>query len=90
MGWVAFPSVVEYSDFDMTTAKSFSDILELDISERIQIVEDIWDSIAVAPEAVPFTDAQRQELDRRLAAYHQDPTAGSPWERAKQRILESK
>jgi len=34
-----------------------SDIFELDISERIQIVEDIWDSIAASPEAVPLTDA---------------------------------
>jgi len=72
------------------TGISFSDILELDISERIQLVEDIWDSIAVSPEAVPLTDAQRHELDRRLAAYHHDPAAGSPWESVKQRIFESK
>ena len=87
---LAFPLVVKYSDFDMRTGKSFYDILELDIPERIQIVEDIWDSIAASPEAVPLTDAQRQELDRRLAAYHHDPSAGSPWDQVKQRILESK
>ncbi|MHC4327394.1 MAG: addiction module protein, partial [Planctomycetota bacterium] len=28
------------------------DILNLSISERIQLVEDIWDSIADVPEAV--------------------------------------
>jgi len=50
----------------------------------------LGDSIAAAPEAVPLTDAQRQELDRRLAAYHHDPAAGSSWERVKQRILEPK
>ena len=80
---------MEYSQSHMKGI-SFSDILELDIPERIQLVEDIWDSIAVLPEVVPLTDVQRQELDRRLAAYHHDPTAGSPWESVKQRILESK
>lgn len=41
-------------------------ILQLSIAERIQLVEDIWDSIATAPEALPVTQAQRDELDRRV------------------------
>ena len=45
---------------------SLADILELDVSERIQLVEDIWDSIAAAPDSVTLTDAQRAELERRL------------------------
>jgi putative addiction module component (TIGR02574 family) len=36
------------------------------LSERILLVEDIWDSIAKVPESVPLTPAQREELDRRL------------------------
>ncbi len=52
----------------------------LSIAERILLVEDIWDSIAASPEEVPLTDAQRAELDRRLAAYEADPQAGSSWE----------
>ncbi len=63
-----------------------SDILELTISERIQLVEDIWDSIAAVPEAVPLTDAQREEIERRLDAYHKHPDAGSPWETVRERI----
>ena len=55
-----------------------SDILELSISERIQLVEDIWDSVAEAPEAIPLTEDEKVELDRRLDAYHQDPNEGSP------------
>jgi putative addiction module component (TIGR02574 family) len=69
---------------------SLADILELDVSERIQLVEDIWDSIAEVPEAVPLTDAQREELDRRLACYHQDPNSGSPWDAARKRIVDPK
>lgn len=63
-----------------------SDLLELSVVERIQLVADLWDSIAVVPEAVPLSEAQKQELDRRLAAYHKNPDAGSPWELVKERI----
>ncbi len=56
-----------------------SDILELSVAERIQLVEDIWDSIAAVPEAIPLTDEQRQELDRRLETCMQNPDGGIPW-----------
>lgn len=63
-----------------------ADILELSIAERIQIVEDIWDSIAAVPEAVELSEEQKKELDRRLEAYHQNPDAGSPWIEVRERI----
>ena len=48
------------------------ELLKLSIAERIQIVEDLWDSIAQAPQEIPVTDAQKAELDRRLARFAQD------------------
>jgi putative addiction module component (TIGR02574 family) len=63
-----------------------ADILQLEVSERIQLVEDIWDSIAAVPNAVPLTDTQREELDRRLAAYRASPQSALPWEEVKKRI----
>lgn len=63
-----------------------TDILRLSVAERIQLAEDIWDSVAEVPEAVPLTDEQRAELDRRLEEYHQNPDAGSPWEVVRERI----
>ena len=65
---------------------TISDLLDLSISERIQLVEDLWDSIAAVPEAIPLTKAQKEELDRRLDAYHKNPDAGSPWELVKERV----
>ncbi|UCD50741.1 MAG: addiction module protein [Phycisphaerales bacterium] len=62
------------------------DILSLSIAERIELVGDIWDSIAEVPEAVVLTDAQKAELDKRLDAYHQDPTVGAPWPVVRDRI----
>ena len=70
----------------MAKPVSIADLLELSVAERIQLVEDLWDSIAAVPEAMPLTGAQRDELDRRLDAYHRDPSAGSPWEDVKRRI----
>jgi len=62
------------------------DILSLSVPERILLVEDIWDSIAEIPEEVPLSAAQKQELDLRLDAYHQNPNAGSPWSVVRERI----
>ena len=54
------------------------EILRLSISERIRLVEDIWDSIREVPEAVELTEEDKEELDRRLEAYRQNPNDGSP------------
>ena len=63
-----------------------ADILNLSVSERIQLVQDIWDSIAEVPDSVPLTDEQKAELDRRLDAYHRDPNSGSPWSVVRERF----
>lgn len=61
-------------------------ILRLSVPERIQIVEDIWDSIAATPEQLPLTDAQRTELDRRLEAHDADPSSALPWDEVRSRL----
>lgn len=63
-----------------------ADILGLSVPERIQLVEDIWDSIAEVPEAIPLTEEEKAELDRRLDAYHAKPNEGSPWGMVRERI----
>ena len=50
------------------------EILRLPVRERMQLVEEIWDSIAATPEAVPLPEAHRAELDRRLDHPSSDPT----------------
>lgn len=63
-----------------------ADILELSVSERIQLVEDIWDSITEAPNSIKLSEEQKLELDRRLDSYHVNPDLGSPWEIVRERI----
>jgi len=65
-------------------------ILELNISERIQLVEDIWDSIDECPDAVPLTDIQKTELDRLLEDYQRNPEQGTPWAVVRERIRGSR
>ena len=52
------------------------DLRTLSIDERMQLVEDRWDSIAADQAALPLTDEQRVELDRRLDAYEKDKIKG--------------
>jgi putative addiction module component (TIGR02574 family) len=59
---------------------------QLSIAQRILLVEEIWDSIASEEDAIPLTEAQRQDLQRRLAAYEANPQAGSKWEEVKARL----
>ena len=53
----------------------------LPVSERIQLVEDIWDSIAEdTPEgALQLSEQERIELQARLAAHQSDPQSSIPW-----------
>ena len=57
-----------------------AEILALPVQERVRLVEAIWDSISAVPEALPLTQWQREELDRRLAEFEADPEAGSTLE----------
>ncbi len=63
-----------------------SDILQLSVAERIQLVEDIWDSIAIIPEAVLLTEEQKAELDRRLQAYQANSNEGISWNELKEQL----
>jgi len=49
---------------------------DLPVEQRIQLVEDLWDSIAADQESLPLTEEQRAELDRRLDAYEADGDTG--------------
>ncbi|MDZ8223696.1 MULTISPECIES: addiction module protein [unclassified Nostoc] len=62
------------------------DICKRSVSERIQLAEDLWDSILTTPDKVPLNDEQKQELDRRLEIHGQNPNQGSTWQSVKQRL----
>lgn len=70
----------------MTGVPNTHSIEGLSIAERILLVEEIWDSIVPEQQSVEVTDAQKEELDRRLAAHEADPEAGASWNEVKARL----
>jgi len=63
-------------------AFDFEALRRLSVAERIQLVEDLWDSIAQdAPDdALPLTSELAAELDREIDAHESDPGSAVPWE----------
>lgn len=66
---------------------NFAPLFELSVPQRLQLVEDLWDSIAAVPESVPVPDWQKEELDRREAEHRKNPDAVLSWEEVKERML---
>jgi putative addiction module component (TIGR02574 family) len=65
-----------------------AEIRQLPVPERIDLVERIWDSIVEDQSRFELTDAQKAELDRRLAAHEEAPDRGASWDEVKTRLTE--
>jgi len=70
-------------------SQSLQELRRLPIPQRIQLVEDLWDSIAEETPAIHLSKEQIAELDRRLDALEAQPESGTPWHIARERILAS-
>jgi putative addiction module component (TIGR02574 family) len=66
------------------------ELFRLPAAERLELLEELWDSIADEDPALELTPEQREDLDRRLAEADADPTGGSSWEEARERIRHGK
>lgn len=71
----------------MTRESLLAEAIQLNSDERIQLVEDLWDSISEAPEAVELTAEQIKLLESRLSAHREDPSDASDWEEVKARLF---
>ena len=60
--------------------KDIAEIRKLPVSERLQLVGEIWDSILEDHDLLPVSDELARELDARLAAHYADPAGSIPWE----------
>lgn len=66
------------------------EILSLSLADRLQLLEEVWDSLAETPEAIPVTDAQRKELARRRRAHARNPSAAKSWAKVRARLRRRK
>ena len=72
----------------MTRPALVDEILDLPAEDRLQLVEKIWDSLAVSAESIPVPDWHKSELDDRL----NDPSekATSSWEEVQASLRQPK
>jgi putative addiction module component (TIGR02574 family) len=56
-------------------------------AQKLLLVSELWDDLAAHPVEVPVSREQIAELDRRMEAYHRDPSQVTTWEAIQKRIL---
>ena len=61
-------------------------VFDLSPAEKLQLVEDLWDDLASAPDAVPIHDWQKEELARRKANLLNNPASGLSWDEVKLKL----
>ena len=74
-------------DSEMSHSALPPEIRSLSVPERVALVEQIWDSIVEDEAKFELTDAQKAELDRRLARRDSYSSRESDWVDVKARIL---
>jgi putative addiction module component (TIGR02574 family) len=66
-------------------ASTLSELLKLTPAERIQLAQDLWDSIGES-DVPPLTTDQIRELEQRLAEHGADPDSAVPWDEVRERL----
>jgi putative addiction module component (TIGR02574 family) len=61
-------------------------VFDLSPSEKLQLVEDLWDDLATDPDTLPVHDWQKEELARRKRNLMNNPSSALSWEEVKRRI----
>jgi len=62
-------------------------IFQLSREEKLQLLEELWDSIAQEESQQPLAQWKIDELSRRREAFEKDPTTACSWEEVKARIV---
>ena len=69
---------------------SIQQILKLSLSERILLVETIWDSVEADSKRIPVTEDQIRIVEKRMAEYKKNPTKVRSWDKVKRDLLAKK
>ena len=65
----------------MLAGMTHDEITNLSVPERLRLIAALWDSIADAD--IPLSDAQREELERRVANFDEVTRDAVSWETLK-------
>jgi putative addiction module component (TIGR02574 family) len=61
-------------------------IRDLSPTERMRLIELLWESFVEDPSALPVTDEQRVELRRRLEEHERDPNSAKSWSQVRSEL----
>jgi putative addiction module component (TIGR02574 family) len=71
----------------MDTQPIIETFRKLPQSEKIRLVQELWDEIAAEAARLPLTESQRRLLDERIQQHEQNPDDVETWETVKKDIL---
>ena len=70
----------------MRRTELWSELMKLTPAERIDLAQELWDSIA-QHELPPLSEEEKEELERRLEEHRRDPSTAITWEELKARLM---
>lgn len=73
----------------MKLEEIYEQACQLPLVERVQLVEEIWNSIGDAGEGLPVTEEQKKELDARLESYLDGQQQLHEWQDVHQALRKS-
>ncbi|MGK2910714.1 MAG: addiction module protein [Sphingobium sp.] len=71
----------------MTTQIESLGLSHLNTQERLDLIDELWESVGEEITATPLCDEAVQEIQRRLAAHVADPSHAVPWEEVEAKAL---
>jgi putative addiction module component (TIGR02574 family) len=75
-----------FSDFIGMTALT-TEALRLSPTERLKLIEEVWESLAADPASFPVSAEELDELQRRRDRYHSDSASLVDWHEMKSRLF---
>lgn len=71
----------------MSTEPIIEEFRRLSATEKIRLVQRLWDEIADEAAHRPLTEAQKKLLDELIDEHERDPGVVEPWEEVREQIL---
>ncbi len=65
-----------------------TEALRLSPTERLKLIEEVWESLAADPASFPAATEELEELQRRRESYRSDPASLVDWQEMKSRVIQ--
>lgn len=75
-----FPDAEPRSDRPVDLKSVLAEVDSWPVEDRIRLVHELWERLAVEGNDLELSDAAKAEIDRRLAAHASEPEAAISWE----------